>query len=831
MIRYAVCFRIVAVALMVCASASGQIRYRIQQGATLLTATDGGTVNLTSEAPGKLALANVTATYAGTTAAVISNVVIAGSSEFALANLPRLPQSLFAGQGLNFAVGFQPSSGNRAFAVLNIYYTDETGPRITTLNLIGAAPEYGLGYVIAPDNNFAPLHSGGSLTFPNTSVNGAVTATVVIANRGSGTGAVTGVSVTGAAFRLTGLPALPALLDPGREIRVGVVFTPRQTGSLTGTLTVNFAERAFIVQLAGTTANPDFGLAYYFPSDGNVITVSSGATLVFPVTNVNATSNAVVSIGNRGGGGYINSISITGENFQLSGLPPLPIFVEPDKELRVGVTFKPRDIAASAGVLKVVLDDRTLILNLNGSASGPRFSYEVIGNGSLEPFSVGARLSFPDTALRETSTLVIQVRNTGNAEGTITAMAISGDGFRLSNVPILPYTIQPNSAVSFRVTFTPTQPGPASGRLRVGADAFELEANAKGSRLMYSYLSGGAVVELTESRNILWGPVQVGQTSQVDVIVRNAGTTTATLTPILIVEARSAFRLAAAPELPAVIDPGGELTLSVLFSPLSVGDNAAHLRVGGETFNLIAAGTPPPALPAIELRGPEPVQEPLQQRPISLVLAEPYPLPLAGTLTLTVNSASFSVDPAVQFSTGGRSVAFTIPAYETQAQFPTGPEVYFQTGSVAGTINVRATLTTLGINITPEAAPSLDVVIPQSAPRVLDLHLSARSANSLEVVVTGMATTRSLEQLELQFVSSPRFNVPSGKFTLGIGSASGSWYRSRESEAYGSLFTASIPFTVQTGNSLNIEEVFESISATLTNEKGRSNTLSVTPRQ
>jgi hypothetical protein len=94
-----------------------------------------------------------------------------------------------------------------------------------------------------------------------------------------------------------------------------------------------------------------------------------------------------------------------------------------------------------------------------------------------------------------------------------------------------------------------------------------------------------------------------------------------------------------------------------------------------------------------------------------------------------------------------------------------------------------------------------------------------------------MATTRSLEQLELQFVSSPKFNVPGGKFTLGIGPASGSWYRSRESEAYGSLFTASIPFTVQTGNSLNLEEVFESVSATLTNEKGRSNTLSVTPRQ
>ena len=172
--------------------------------------------------------------------------------------------------------------------------------------------------------------------------------------------------------------------------------------------------------------------------------------------------------------------------------------------------------------------------------------------------------------------------------------------------------------------------------------------------------------------------------------------------------------------------------------------------------------TPPPDLPAVELRGPAQVQGPLQQRPISLLLSQPYPLPLTGTLTLTVNSSSYSVDPAVQFSTGGRTVAFTIPANETQAQFPTGPEIYFQTGSIAGTINLRASFTTLGINVTPDAAPSLDVVIPPGPPQVLDVQLAAQSPTSLAVVVTGLATTRSLDQLELQFVSSPKFTVPGG---------------------------------------------------------------------
>jgi hypothetical protein len=196
---------------------------------------------------------------------------------------------------------------------------------------------------------------------------------------------------------------------------------------------------------------------------------------------------------------------------------------------------------------------------------------------------------------------------------------------------------------------------------------------------------------------------------------------------------------------------------------------------------------------------------------------------------MTVNSASFRVDPAVQFSTGGRSVAFTIPANETQAHFPAGSEVFFQTGSVAGTINIRASLDALGIDVTPASPPSVDVVISPAVPRVLDIQLATVSAGSIEVVVTGMSTTRSLEQLELQFVSSPKFNLPAGKFSLNLSTASGTWYRSPESEAYGSLFTARIPFTVQIGDSPTLDALFQSISATLTNELGRSNTLSVAP--
>ena len=50
-------------------------------------------------------------------------------------------------------------------------------------------------------------------------------------------------------------------------------------------------------------------------------------------------------------------------------------------------------------------------------------------------------------------------------------------------------------------------------------------------------------------------------------------------------------------------------------------------------------------------------QQPLAQPLVGLSLASPYPLALNGTLAITFDSDVFSDDPAIQFSTGGRSVA------------------------------------------------------------------------------------------------------------------------------------------------------------------------------
>ncbi len=694
----------------------------------------------------------------------------------------------------------------------------------------GQTPEYSVGYLLPPENNFTSLPSGGRLSYPPVGLNRGMVATVVIANRGAVRGTVNSIAVAGEAFLLTGAPALPAALDPGRELRIGIVFTPRQAGRSAGALALGFGDSlAFRAELTGTTAAAELSLSYVLPSEGNLIPVPSGGTLPFPATRVNATASAVVLLGNRGfGGGTVTEIALSGDRFRLTGVGALPLFLDAGTELRIGVVFEARDMEAASGLVRFTVDGQALTLRLEGRGLGAKLVYEIVEGAPAAAVPANGKLTFPETALGETSTITIQVLNAGNADGGVAGIAAVGDGFQLSNLPFFPQTLTPGSVLWFQIAFAPKLPGRAAGRLRIGTDTLDLEALARGAQLVYFYRGESGAVALRDNRSVLWAPVELGQTSALDIVIRNTGNAAAPVGLALVVDSRSAFKLGTGSR-PAAIEPEAELVLAVTFTPVVTGDHTARLYIGEEILNLVGVGAPLPALPPAGLRGPEPLQAPLQQRPVSLSIAAPYPLPLTGVLTLSVNSGSFNVDPAVQFSTGGRSAAFTIPAGATRAMFQGRPEVFFQTGSVAASITIQSSFAARGVNVTPEPAPSIEVTVAPAAPQVLDVQLEARSANTLAVVVTGLATTRALDRVELQFAASPKYNVPAGRFSFDLTSYSAAWYRRRDSETYGSLFTVSIPFTIQSGGKLNLEEVFESVSATLVNQMGRSNTLGTQP--
>jgi len=76
-----------------------------------------------------------------------------------------------------------------------------------------SAPEFSLQYLEPGTNNVLPVQEGGTVAFPPTPVDTKTTMTLVVMNRGRGTGFVNSIVLSGAdasAFQLAGQPLLPA---------------------------------------------------------------------------------------------------------------------------------------------------------------------------------------------------------------------------------------------------------------------------------------------------------------------------------------------------------------------------------------------------------------------------------------------------------------------------------------------------------------------------------------------------------------------------------------------------------------------------------------------
>jgi hypothetical protein len=205
-----------------------------------------------------------------------------------------------------------------------------------------------------------------------------------------------------------------------------------------------------------------------------------------------------------------------------------------------------------------------------------------------------------------------------------------------------------------------------------------------------------------------------------------------------------------------------------------------------------------------------------QQLPINLTLAAPYTVPLTGTLTAVFTSAVGATDPAIQFSSGGLTANFTIPAGTTQAVFGTQQSVLLITGTTAGTITVTASLQAAGTTVTPTTAPAITTTIAKAPPVITGVTLTT-SGTSLVVSVTGYSNTRDMTTGNFQFIAAPGTTLTAAPIAVNLAPTFSAWYQSSASLNFGSQFTFSVPISF-TGN---IKAV-GSVSVTLVNSAGTS---------
>jgi hypothetical protein len=647
---------------------------------------------------------------------------------------------------------------------------------------------------------------------------------------------------------------VPLVLNPGDNFKFTIIFSPTNPNAAGAIINIPFTEpgaggvpvkNAIQLSLTGTT--PSFTLSYVLQNQNNQIEIQPGGTIPFGPTQINTTATANLDITNLGSGqGIITGITQTAGSpiFKVQGIPLFPFGVSGGSSLSLIVTYSPTAVENDTGQITITYQGgATAIVNLAGNGITSAFTYKYLVSGMSTTVAPGGTITFPPanvatpgstTTAGTTSSLIVQVTNAGSATGTINSVSTSGP-FTLTNPLTLPATVTTGNSFSVPLTFTPTQVGPQTGQLLIGNDFFNLSGQGLGPSLTYAYTANGATVAVnpTTGGSVVFSPpVEVGQSEKVTFTVTNSGSLPATISLIAPSVANGPFTVSSI-SLPKTLPPSQSLSFTITFTPtvpgLANGTLIVATSASTTQIALAASATAPPVLPSYTISGPSGNAQAASQSNISLTLAKAYPLDLVGTLTLTTQG-TFGTDPAVQFDTGGRTVAFAIPANATMANFAgQGTELPLQTGTVAESVTLTPDFTTTaGLDVTPASPTTLQFTIPSEAPVLQTAAVAGQSSNSFELVLTGYSTTRSLSTLNVTFTPAAGFNLGTTSLTIDISQTSAAYYLSSASSQFGGLFQITMPFTLQgtapAGQTL-IQRI-ASVAATVSNGTGTSNSLS-----
>ena len=244
---------------------------------------------------------------------------------------------------------------------------------------------------------------------------------------------------------------------------------------------------------------------------------------------------------------------------------------------------------------------------------------------------------------------------------------------------------------------------------------------------------------------------------------------------------------------------------------------------GGQTATqslTMTVGVPPGPLATITV--PSATPSPATQPALGIAMPSAYPLAITGTVTLTFAPDSPSPDgQEVVFTTGGRTVGFTVPANTTQVVF-SGATPAVQTGTVSGTITLTLKLTAAGIDVTPSSVAPTTLKIAKAAP-VIKTATVSRTSTGFNLVVVGYATSREMVSATVTFTAASGVTLASSSATVSLSSVFTTWYADPTSAAYGSNFSLTMPFTLTNGTST---APLTSVSVQLTSAQGSSNSMS-----
>jgi hypothetical protein len=299
-------------------------------------------------------------------------------------------------------------------------------------------------------------------------------------------------------------------------------------------------------------------------SFGNVV-VGSSSSQSFVLTN---TSNWNI---------LISQTAVSGGAFSFNGFAA-PITIAGGSSAQVAIAYSPQATGSASGSASFTFS----VIKTNGNSSKRNnqtgtlsvgLSGSGVPPGQLSSNPVSMSLSGV-TGLSATQAGMLS--NTGGANVTVSAAAVTGPGFSVSGIT-LPLSLAPGQSATFNVSYVPQTTGTVTGNLAFSSNASDPTLNVG---LSGTAATVGTLAATPASDS--FGSVQVGSTQSAYQTITNSGGTSVSLSQATVTGA--GFSISGL-TLPATLNPGQSLSFTTAFSPPVAGSVTGSISITSNASN------------------------------------------------------------------------------------------------------------------------------------------------------------------------------------------------------------------------------------------------------
>jgi hypothetical protein len=407
----------------------------------------------------------------------------------------------------------------------------------------------------------------------------------------------------------------------------------------------------------------------------NVATVGNGSNIIIGADNVGQVVVVKVNLSYRG------QTSVTFQqppellgstDFQITtSLPPLPFTLTPTQAVAFDLQFRPSTPnrvtaqlelpyteAPAVGVPSGTPPTRGFVnLSLTGTAPDMTVSYILQSELNVIPLPPGGKLSFPPTLVNTVATALVVINNRGSGPGPVKGIAVTGEAFQAQGLPLFPITLDAGAEFRFNLRYSPKRVETSTGKLQITIGErvlnFDLEGSSINSNFSYEILFEEGPKTILPDESFLMPDTNVGERSSVAVRVRNTGNSEGVVQqPNLI---GTGFQLTDPPFFPQTLTPNAALVFTLTFAPQQAGESKGRLRIGNDSFEVVARGIGPRLLYSYTTGA-----EVNQLSPGGPVIFSPVGVGETSTLNFTVRNSGTAAATIANIGVAEPGSAFTL---------------------------------------------------------------------------------------------------------------------------------------------------------------------------